>query len=205
MKYALDTEFIDTPECSALISLALVCEDGREAYWEFDYPKEHLTPWLVENVVPHLGLADKSTFKSAAKEIYSFTKNTRVETWAYYGAYDFYWLCRIFGGLMELPVEFERYFHEYAEFGGLPQTSGPQHFALYDARVLMQQMATYWKRQKQCCAPNLHEWIPIGEGQEMCQQCRHTRDIVEIYKKAREGYCEECKMPLAICKHAYES
>lgn len=28
MKYSLDTEFIDTSNCSALISLALVSEDG---------------------------------------------------------------------------------------------------------------------------------------------------------------------------------
>lgn len=54
MKYAIDTEFIDTPECSALISLAVVAEDGRSHYFEFHFPQDYVTPWLEEHVIPHL-------------------------------------------------------------------------------------------------------------------------------------------------------
>lgn len=56
MRYAIDTEFIDTPSCSALISLAIVREDMVASYFEFSCPSEELTPWLKENVVIHLRL-----------------------------------------------------------------------------------------------------------------------------------------------------
>lgn len=140
MKYALDTEFIDTETYSGLISLGLVCEDGREIYFEFGYPEHEMTGWLLENVYPHL-YGKRDTFREAAKAIEDFCRNTSPEIWAYYGAYDWYWFCRIFGGMMNVPHEFENFFHEFLTVQrGIPNTNGPEHHALNDARSLMAAM-----------------------------------------------------------------
>ena len=140
MKFALDTEFIDTPTCSALISLALVTQDGRSLYFEVEYPEAEITPWLRQNVLPHLS-GEKVSCKEAAARIRDFvggSKLDRPEFWAYFGAHDWYWFCRIFGGMMEMP---EYYPHLYKDFAhvqhGVPDLFGPAHNALNDARSLM--------------------------------------------------------------------
>lgn len=139
MKYALDTEFIDTG-CSALISLGIVGEDGREAYFEFYFPDDAITPWLKQNVIPHLK-GTKFTFGEASKKLIDFVDGTIPEIWCYYGAYDWYWFCRIFGGRMNVPRPFENFFHEFREKqNGVPDINGPAHNALNDARSLMDAM-----------------------------------------------------------------
>lgn len=58
MRYYLDTEFIDTGNTIDLISIGLVCEDGRELSMqscEFDESKA--TPWIQVNVFPHLDIS----------------------------------------------------------------------------------------------------------------------------------------------------
>ena len=137
MRYALDTEFIDTPTCSALISLGIVAEDGREIYLEFDFPQHELTPWLRTNVVPYLeGKRKHSTGDAEDKLRTFFDGDTAAKVWCYYGAYDWYWFCRIFGGFMAQPNIFGMRFHELAEIGH-PKESGNQHNALDDARGIM--------------------------------------------------------------------
>lgn len=51
MKYALDTEFIDTPTCSALISLGIVDESCHGLYFEFVYPVHEISPWLAQRAL----------------------------------------------------------------------------------------------------------------------------------------------------------
>jgi 3' exoribonuclease, RNase T-like len=143
MKYALDTEFIDTPTCSTLISLALVAEDERSLYLEFDYPQDEISPWLQLHVVPLL-TGKHVTFEQAARSIRRFVgggKSDRPEFWAYYAAHDWYWFCRVFGGIMELP---EHYPHLCKDFAYLqqrvPNLYGPEHHALNDALSLMAAM-----------------------------------------------------------------
>src|SRR5260370_5135562 len=56
-RYWLDTEFIEDERVIDLISIGIVCEDGREFYrqsCEFDPSKA--SDWVVENVLSHLGL-----------------------------------------------------------------------------------------------------------------------------------------------------
>jgi hypothetical protein len=139
MKYAIDTEFIDTPNCSALISLAIVNERGLYRYFEFEYPSTEMTSWLLEHVVPHLGPArDRTTFTKAAIEIMSFV-GPSPEFWCYYGAYDWYWFCRLFGGFMNMPQSWPMRFKEFADIqDGVPNISGSEHNALNDARSLIQ-------------------------------------------------------------------
>lgn len=142
MKYAVDCEFIDTPDYSDLISLAIAAEDGAAEYFEFDYPEEALTPWLRENVVPHLN-GRKVQFWQAAERIKGFVGlDPAPEFWCYYGAYDWYWLCRVFGGFMHLPRRWGIVaFHDFAHIQrGVPNTAGAEHNALADAISLMNAM-----------------------------------------------------------------
>lgn len=146
MKYALDTEFIDTPQTSECISLALVAEDGRELYVEFPYTEAAITPWLAKNVVPLLNpdWDTKVSFAQAAQLIREFVGGSKFdppEFWAYCAAYDWYWFSRVFGGFMELPDFYPMLCRDLAYFQqGLPNVSGPEHFALNDARSLMHAM-----------------------------------------------------------------
>ena len=143
MIYTLDAEFIDTPTCSALISLALVAENGRELYFETPYPEAELTPWLEQHVVPHL-TGDEVSLAVGADMIREFvggSKYDRPAFWAYYGAYDWYWFCRVFGGMMNTPEHYPHLCNEYARFQqGIPNLFGPEHNALNDAKSLMAAM-----------------------------------------------------------------
>lgn len=137
MRYALDTEFIDTPTCSALISLAVVREDGESRYFEFTYPEEELTPWLRENVVPYLNGNHFHSPGRAATELKEFIgTDTQANVWCYFGAYDWYFFCRLFGGFMNMPDVFGQRFHELAE-RRRPVAVGNEHNALDDAHGVM--------------------------------------------------------------------
>jgi len=134
MKYAIDCEFIDTPYCSALISLAIVNERMESRYFEFEYPEQFLTDWLQKNVVPNL-TGHKTSFAEAAKQIEKFLE-PNAEFWCYYGAYDWYWFCRLWGGFMAMPLPATA-FHELAHLKtGICQT-GNVHNALDDAKSVM--------------------------------------------------------------------
>lgn len=131
MKYAIDTEFIDTPSCSALISLGIVDESLHGLYFEFEYPEHEITPWLTQNVIPHLN-GQRTTFAEAAKQIEAFVKGT-PEFWLYYGAYDWYWFCRLWGGFMRMP-SWPILYRELAYLQqGLPNVAGAEHNAMNDA------------------------------------------------------------------------
>jgi len=142
MKYIIDTEFIDTPDASELISLAIVREDGAHLYFEFDYADSDLTPWLRENVVPHL--TGKRTFQSyAARQIQEFIGDDKPEFWAYYGAYDWYWFCRLWGGFMSMPQDkgWPMLYREFAYIQqGVPDVAGAEHNALNDCRSILHAM-----------------------------------------------------------------
>jgi len=134
MIYTIDTEFVDTIHTSELISLAIVNETMDTRYFEFDFDDKTLTPWLQENVIPHLS-GVRTTFFDAAEELISFVWNPQqAEFWAYYGAYDWYWLCRIFGGMMSVPEGWPRGYNELAYYTDyLPAVAGPEHHAENDA------------------------------------------------------------------------
>lgn len=142
MKYIIDTEFIDTPTCSALISLAIVNERGLYRYFEFEYPPTEITPWLAEHVLPQLGPPrDRTTIQRAAQEIMSFV-GPHPEFWCYYGAYDWYWFCRLWGGFMQMPQEWPMLFNEFAMVQqSVPDVAGAQHHALNDCRSILEAMA----------------------------------------------------------------
>lgn len=142
MKYVIDTEFIDTPTCSALISLAIVAENGDSRYFEFEYPPTAITPWLAEHVLPHLGAPrDRTTFIRAAVEIMAFVGGGDAEFWCYYGAYDWYWFCRLWGGFMNMPQTWPMLFHDFAHIQvGVPNIGTAEHNALADAQSVLHAM-----------------------------------------------------------------
>ncbi len=139
MKYALDTEFIDTPSCSSLISLAVVREDGEQRYYEFDFPRMEAPPFVLAHVIPHLeGPSRMVKFGQAAAELEAFfAKDPKPEVWAYCGAYDWYFFCRLWGGFMKMPPGFRPYCMEWAPRMAPQDLFGPAHNALNDALSLM--------------------------------------------------------------------
>jgi hypothetical protein len=112
---------------------------------EFPYEERDLTPWLRQNVVPLLsGESNWHTHKMAAQRIREFvggSKYNRPEFWAYYAAHDWYFLCRVFGGMMEMPEHYPHLCRDFAYLQqGVPNTHGPEHHALNDAKSLMTAM-----------------------------------------------------------------
>lgn len=57
MRYFLDTEFIDSGQDIDLISIGIVCEDGRELYLQsIDFAPHMANDWVRGHVYPHLVL-----------------------------------------------------------------------------------------------------------------------------------------------------
>lgn len=122
VRYFYDCEFIEDGKTIDLISIGMVCEDGREFYAvsnEFDMDKLLQNSWLVDNVLPslpRLGFPGKpkvvgSNVMSRARirQLLAKFMNVKhsheypIQLWAYYGAYDHIALCQLWGKMIELP------------------------------------------------------------------------------------------------------
>jgi hypothetical protein len=79
---AYDTELLEDGSTINLISVGLVCEDGREYYavnHDANWAKIATHRWLCENVIPHLPLSSKGVRKATPGE------NTNVTTsWVFH-------------------------------------------------------------------------------------------------------------------------
>lgn len=163
-KFFIDTEFIEDGKTIDLISIGIVCEDGREYYalcTEVDVRRA--SEWVKENVLPHLpprpenvNFSDPSIspnikesalkWKSRqriAQEIVSFVSHDGSSDpvfWAYYADYDWVAFCQVFGKMMDLPEGFPMYCldikQECDRLGNprLPDQKEGEHNALEDAR-----------------------------------------------------------------------
>jgi hypothetical protein len=139
MKYWFDTEFIEDGRTIDLISIGVVAEDGRDAYFELagvDLTKA--SPWVLENVIPHL-----HGFKHPRYEVAKALKDfmgAKPQIWAYYADYDWVALCQIFGTMMDLPKDWPMYCRDVKQLCDslgnpkLPEQSSTEHHALADAR-----------------------------------------------------------------------
>lgn len=119
MKVFLDAEFTGLQQNSSLISLALVAENGKEFYAEFnDYHALQLNDWIIANVLSKLefkeeqvdSLESRTTYKLKNNKIVIATKLREwfmqfdtVEIWADVLAYDWVLFCELFGGAMQIP------------------------------------------------------------------------------------------------------
>lgn len=134
LAYFLDTEFIEDGETIDLISIGVVCEDGREFYRCNTKARLYRADlWVRENVLPQLpGYADPAWWSVFAEDPRYVTKSGDGRTpatplsiadelrcfvwekpkpvfWAYYADYDWVALCRCFGRMLHLPAHFPRY------------------------------------------------------------------------------------------------
>lgn len=127
MKVFYDCEFIEDGRTIDLISIGMVCDDGREYYAvnsQAPWARIKRHPWLMANVVPHLpkaygdarnhqpkawlcNLDDPAVKKRymIANEVADFLlrPNEGVELWGYFPAYDHVVLAQLFGTMMQLP------------------------------------------------------------------------------------------------------
>lgn len=161
MRYWFDTEFIEDGFTIDLISIGIVCEDGREFYAineDCDFSKA--SEWVQENVIKQLppkpqqmGMVHdwwkKETIKNQVALFLGCEglTNFRIpdgtekpEIWAYYADYDWVAFCQLFGTMMDLPEGFPYYCRDIKQWCDrlgnpeLPKQEGGHHNALEDAR-----------------------------------------------------------------------
>jgi len=159
-RYWFDTEFMEDGKTIELISIGMVCDDGREFYAEsLDAEYDHANEWVRDNVLPHLWhrQSDKSkaniwsrdggkggllTDARIATGLIDFVADgaRRPEFWAYYGDYDWVVLCQLYGRMIDLPNGWPMFamdVKQYAVMLGnpdLPAQTATEHHALEDAR-----------------------------------------------------------------------
>jgi hypothetical protein len=161
--YCYDLEFLEDGRTIELISIGIVCEDGREYYAvnaEMPIRRIRKHQWLMENVVPSLPKAygdwrnhmprhwlfnyDDPVVKrrdDIAFEVGEFLlSDGEPVLWADYGAYDHVALCQLWGTMMDLPSGMPMFTHDIEQaieavpgFVKPVQESGV-HNALKDAR-----------------------------------------------------------------------
>lgn len=164
MNYFLDTEFIEDGKTIDLISLALVCEDGREFYVEnSDCDLTRASDWVRDNVITHLwsGQKDRSSPNAWSRDggtggLLNKTEIVRSLIkflnpldlpempkpifWGYYADYDWVAFCQLFGTMMQLPKGMPMFCNDIKQLCNsrgnprLPEQGKGEHHALADAR-----------------------------------------------------------------------
>ena len=147
-RYFIDTEFAETGDISDtptidLISIAIVCDDGREYYAEsLEYDVENCNKWVEDNVLPRLGKGDAKERSVIALDIINFVgSDPAPEFWGYYADYDWVALCWLYGCMVDLPTHFPMFCMDlqqwWVQLGSLnikPPQPEDEHHALADAR-----------------------------------------------------------------------
>lgn len=153
LRYYIDTEFIEDGRTIELISIGLVCDDGREYYAEADtIPWKRADQWVLDNVKPHLlGNEWIRTKPQMAQEIIEMINqgNKKPQFWGYYADYDWVVFCQLYGRMIDLPEGFPMFCMDLKQLAvesgnpKLPGQRGIEHHALADAR---------WNR-------HVHQWL----------------------------------------------
>lgn len=145
MRFFLDCEFYEDGRTIDLISIGVVCEDGRELYAVSTEAELHrVSPWLRANVLPKLPPYSDSAWMPRAlirESLARFTlSETPIEFWGYYADYDWICLCQLFGTMMDLPECFPKFCRDLKQLsvdvGSPKHPPDPkgEHNALVDAR-----------------------------------------------------------------------
>lgn len=165
MKYFYDCEFVDDGSTIDLISIGIVCEDGREYYAQSAEFLEHgkPTPWIRKNVIPHLDnrWTECATIRDEVLSFMDPAQYGKPELWGYYSAYDHVAFCHLFGTMIDLPKGFPMYTRDIKQLCDslgdprLPEQGKGEHNALADARwnknaweFLMACQAEAWLRAR---------------------------------------------------------
>lgn len=131
MKYFFDTEFIESAGGIELVSLGIVCEDGRTFYAECStFDERNADEWVKDNVLMKLdywnygkSIFSQNTIIQDGEHVKAFGTESWIKTlllgeflnagtdrnpefYAYYGAYDWVLFARIFGRLIDKPYHF---------------------------------------------------------------------------------------------------
>lgn len=158
-----DTEFIENGKTIDLISIGMVCEDGRELYAvssQFDQGAVRRHGWLMANVWPSLPILKNPRGQRGmdrldvthpavrpraqiARLVADFILSVPdPQLWAYYSAYRHVALAQLFGPMSSLPAgiptQTDDLVTEAKRLGltpdDLPQQTDGHHNALADAR-----------------------------------------------------------------------
>jgi hypothetical protein len=142
-RYFLDCEFLEGPPLE-LISLGLVCADGREYYAvSADVDLRRANAWVKAHVLPHLPVRGPRwrTRAQIRDDLLGFFSEARhPELWSYYGSYDFVLFAQLFGRMTDIPDHVPRYGMDLkqlsVEVGSPRHPPHPDlaHDALEDAR-----------------------------------------------------------------------
>lgn len=145
-RFFLDTEFSERPGVLELISIALVCEDGRELYEvSSDFDPAQCNAWVIANVLPKLPPRHARMPRTAiAREVRAFIGDDVPEVWGYFADYDWVVFCWLFGAMVDLPdgwpmfcLDLRQSMHERGITRPmLPPEPENAHDALEDARWL---------------------------------------------------------------------
>lgn len=152
MKYFLDTEFLEDGKTIELISIGIVCEDGREYYAVHWNPETMMRaradPWMREHVMKHIS-GEAKVKEVIADDIRVFMGQHPglIEMWADYASYDWVVFCQIFGKMIDLPKRWPKFCHDIqqAKPKGLELVKireEYQHHALWDAK----EVAMRWEQ-----------------------------------------------------------
>ena len=145
-RYFVDTEFLEDGKTIELVSIGVVCEDGREYYAvSTDFDANAAIPWVREHVLTQLPPPNDPAWKPnrvIREELLAFfTADGRdPETWAWYGDYDHVVICQLWGTMPELPRAMPRVTRElrqeWERVGKphVPDQAAGRHHALEDAR-----------------------------------------------------------------------
>lgn len=149
-RYFYDTEFMESGygQPIELISIGIVCEDGRELYLvNSDADLSKANDWVKANVIPQLPhqFAHPHIWKSHASirdAVREFLREGRPELWGYFTDYDHVMYSQLFGRMIDLPAympKFSMDLKQYAEMIGVKRQEFPEqtkglHDALEDAR-----------------------------------------------------------------------
>jgi hypothetical protein len=160
-RYWLDTEFIEDGKTIDLLSIGIVCEDGREFYAQvIDVDHDRASPWVKENVLPHFEQCrygkkdhhlngrcydecpwdDREFIANRIRAFCAPEAHGKPEFWAYYADYDWVVLCQLFGTMMDLPKGWPMYCRDIKQLCDdlgnpqLPEQGKGEHNALADAR-----------------------------------------------------------------------
>jgi hypothetical protein len=143
-RFYFDTEFAEDGRTIDLISIGVVCEDGREFYavsTEFD--ADACNDWVQAHVLPLLPHPTDPAWMSRADirtALLTFVGACKPEFWAYYADYDWVALCQLFGTMLDLPNGWPMYCRDIKQvcddLGNppLPAQIDGEHNALADAQ-----------------------------------------------------------------------
>lgn len=148
MNYIIDTEFYENGNTNPIlpISIGIVAlENDKEFYAEnCDINFSTLSPWLRDNVVPHLTRKGPLFMRadSIGPAIMKYLDgDPQPRFWAYFADYDWVVFCQLFGSMIQLPKGFPMFCRdmkqELKRMGIEKPVYGnkePYHNALADAR-----------------------------------------------------------------------